>query len=973
MPFCDSNNSDKPNYNENNKSRCKSKSKSRCKSKIRTKKHTSNPHSSSPQRVLNKFKQLFKKYYVEGLFHTHVSLINPKGKYYFDRQGLEEFWSLYSKLIRYKKKHKINLGIAEKSQHYLPVLADVDIKIQDSEELDPKPSSLYTKNQVQTVIEVYQSVLRTILDDCTEQHLTCVLLEKSMYILHNSQRDVTYYKHGFHLHFPYCFLSKIDQEVHLIPRVQEQLRKLNIFENMGYEDSGTVIDKSCCKVPWLVYGSQKSEDSDPYLFSTIYNSDGDEISLEKAFKNYQLYDHQEHLIKIDNVRKYLPRILSVVPYGRKTSEIRLGLISPLKEKIKEERKKKIQTYKQESTKDLLRTARILINMLSSFRVSDYNEWMTIGWALYNISEGSSEGLDVWCDFSARDEEKYDEATCIYKWKHMVKKDITIGTLKYYASIDSPEEYRKYKAELAEKYIDESLQGSHYDIAKMLHAEYSDEFVCASILNKIWFQFRNHKWERIEEGVFLRKKISSETVQKFIKLIKRLYDRISKLDNKSADQITLNAKIKQTHKMIYNLKSAPFKNNVMREAMELFYDPKFKEKLDTNPYLIGFKNSVYDLKLNIARAGRPDDYLSKNMPIDYIEYTEDAEEVQSVYDFLEKVFPDESVRKYFLDIESECFVGSNPRKLCHFFLGEGNNAKSITQSIFEQMMGKLAIKLNTTVITGKKPNSGAADPQLARSIGVRRVVIEEPNGDEQINIGTLKHLTGNDTFYARDLFEKGKDGREIKPQFKLILICNKLPKLKHNDKAVWNRIRVIPFESTFCREDEDVPESYEEQLKQKRFPMDKKFSEKIPNMLSAFAWVLLKHRQTVRICIEPEKVRVATELYRKQNDIYRQFMEECIMEDREQKVSLTDVYSQFKEWIRDSYPKYVIPIKLDLEEYLVKTWGSFDSGKIWKGYRIRTLQDNVDEGKVVFLQPSDMVIGENIEENTESAEEKSNAE
>ena len=57
--------------------------------------------------------------------------------------------------------------------------------------------------------------------------------------------------------------------------------------------------------------------------------------------------------------------------------------------------------------------------------------------------------------------------------------------------------------------------------------------------------------------------------------------------------------------------------------------------------------------------------------------------------------------------------------------------------------------------------------------------------------------------------------------------------------MWNRIRVIPFESTFCRPDDPAPETYEEQLLQKRFPMDKEFGAKIPGMVQAFAWVLLK--------------------------------------------------------------------------------------------------------------------------------------
>ena len=61
---------------------------------------------------------------------------------------------------------------------------------------------------------------------------------------------------------------------------------------------------------------------------------------------------------------------------------------------------------------------------------------------------------------------------------------------------------------------ESLNGSHHDIAKILYSEFGDEFVCASVSGKIWFQFTGHTWEQIEEGIFLRKKISEEITKKF---------------------------------------------------------------------------------------------------------------------------------------------------------------------------------------------------------------------------------------------------------------------------------------------------------------------------------------------------------------------------------------------------------------------------------------------------------------------------
>lgn len=892
--------------------------------------------------------QILREHYVDGVFHTHVSMIQPRGKFQFNRQKLEDFWKVYCTKIL--NDEDTIVGVAEKPQHYLPVLVDIDLKIKDTGEIE-LGDHLYSEDHVKQVIEVYQSVLRNIVEGCTYDHLFCILLEKPMYYIQAG--EITYAKNGFHLHFPNIFLSKVDQEVHLIPRVQEAVKKEAIFADLGFEDSSVVIDKSYCTVPWLLYGSRKSENMDPYKLTKIFNSEGIEVELEDAFAHYRIYDMKEQIIPIrGKIKEYLPRILSIIPYGRITHEVRHGLISPLKEKLQEKKKKKKSEIKV-SVEEELKISERLLSMLADWRAEERNEWMTIGWILYNIGDGSTQALEQWMEFSARCEEKYDEASCIYEWERMIKKDLTLGTLRHYASIDSPQLYKDFKREQAEQYVKESLNGSHNDIAKVLYAEYGNEFVCASISNKMWFQFRDNRWEEIEEGIFLRERISDEIVSKYTNMGKEIFTKLAGIQDK-AEEAMYNARLKQVQKIIGNLKSSPYKNNIMKEAMEVFYDRRFQQKLDQNPYTIGFKNGVYDLKLNKFRPGRPEDFISKVLPIDFKEYQMSDEDVQNVINFLLKVFPDPEIRTYFLDTYSDIFVGGNNQKKVYLWTGDGDNGKSITQMFFDEMLGELAIKFNTQYFTGKKVASGSANPELARAAPpVRSATMEEPDADEQLNIGELKKLSGGDKFWARDLFERGKKTREVTPMFMLTFICNKLPKLKYSDKATWNRLRVLPFEATFVEPGEYCPETLEEQLIQKRFPMDKDLKHKIPGMVSAFAWYLLDWRKNVGVRKEPEKVREATAMYRRQNDIYRQFIEECIIED-DTWLTLTEMYAQFKEWFKEGWPNMSLPIKNEVNEYFEKLWGESGRGVKWHGYRIRTIQDDIDAGNVVILGDDDLV-------------------
>ena len=186
--------------------------------------------------------------------------------------------------------------------------------------------------------------------------------------------------------------------------------------------------------------------------------------------------------------------------------------------------------------------------------------------------------------------------------------------------------------------------------------------------------------------------------------------------------------------------------------------------------------------------------------------------------------------------------------------------------------------------------------------------------------------------------------------------NKLPRFRGADKATWNRVRVLPFEATFVRPDDEegCPDTFEEQVKAKRFPMDQNFSSKIPDLVEAFTWCLLEHRKTIKERIEPEKVRMATALYKKQNDFYRRFMEESIIEEADAMLTLLELYENFCSWYKLEGFRNSAPLKDEVKEYFEGVWGEPRPGNKWKGYRMRSLKDDIDSGEAVVLEDSDLV-------------------
>ena len=91
---------------------------------------------------------------VEGTFHTHVSMLQPKGRFQFNRQTLEDFWKKYSESLEEDDDDNL-FGIAEKPHHnYIPVLVDVDIKIKEGDGIEFGDEHLSSEDQVEKTIKI---------------------------------------------------------------------------------------------------------------------------------------------------------------------------------------------------------------------------------------------------------------------------------------------------------------------------------------------------------------------------------------------------------------------------------------------------------------------------------------------------------------------------------------------------------------------------------------------------------------------------------------------------------------------------------------------------------------------------------------------------------------------------------------------------------------------------------------------------
>ena len=907
----------------------------------------------------------------ESNYYSHLSMMDQK-KYRFEQNQLDEMWSTYCDALH--SDPDMVSSILERSMDYTTLRGDFDMKIKksDMEKLKlTNTNRFYEMEEVRAVIKMFFDVIQKTVKGVREEQLYCFLMEKE-----KPYEDGDNMKSGFHVEFPFILLSKADQNVIVFPKLVQSYEDLDIFTRFGdYQQH--FFDTKVVNNAWLLYGSKKTKTSQSYRVTHIYNKNIKEVTLEHVMENRVVYNCNEEDMKLENEFSYhLPRILSISHHGKK-KYISRAIPSDMNsqkskfKKLNALEKLSIERAVPANPEERLKEVRELMPFLNDSRATDYLSWMKVGWILHTIGEGSQDALQIWIDFSRRTTSgNFSESVCIYEWGKMSvsdsEKNATIGTIRFWAKEDDPEGYGKYCKSKSRNVVLQSIDKNGtltpYAAATALYHQYKNDFIYTDA--KQWFYFSGHKWNMTTEGIELRKRICDlispiqEEVDKIRAKIRQIdedirdkeeqpqnYDEGGGGDVSEKQKTTFDKKRLALIREKNQLEETGKKDKIIKECRELFFDKDFENKVDTNVYLLGFTNGVLDLQNKVFRDGRPDDFITLSTTYEFREYEDNAVEMKNVDDYLLRVFPDPEIRNYFLDQCCMYLRGGNLQKKVTIWSGAGDNSKSVTIDLIQNILGQYAIEFPTSMLTEKRSQSSAAAPELVRSRGRRFAVIQEPNETDTINIGLLKELSGNDRITTRALY---KDQVEFKPQFKLSIICNKLPRIPCDDSATWNRLRVIPFESKFV-DIKDCPATFEEQFVVKQFPKDPIFSEKLPKMKQAFMYKLfLRYKHAERFGMqagEPEKVMMATRKYRSANDVFMNFLCDQLVEDPESLgIMLADLYDQFKNWFKNSYSgKYVAP-KHELKEYLsVKYKKHFVINRL-VGFRYRTEQDDEEKSE-----------------------------
>lgn len=586
----------------------------------------------------------------------------------------------------------------------------------------------------------------------------------------------------------------------------------------------------------------------------------------------------------------------------------------------------------------------------------FGQWLRVGWALRNTS---NDLFVVWVLFSEQANGFKYSSIRDDLYPRWLTFDInnpagkTVRSLMHWSKQDSNEKYKAIRAEYVSEYIEETtrmLSDSSSEtssdgskkintnrgagdtaLACVLHQMFKDEFMCVGIRGKSWYHFKDHRWCTNDSGTSLRIQISGAMRALYthkcfeqLAIMNELGLEVTK-DTKNNNSVV--KKFCDIMDIQKRLGQTSDKDKIMTEAREQFYDSDFMRKLDMETHLLCFTNGVIDFKEKIFRDGRPEDYITKCTNTAYVKLDPIAhkEYVDEINDFMAKLFPNKELNTYMWEHLASTLIGTATEQTTNFYIGEGQNGKSILVNLMEKCLGEYKGEVPLSLLLDKRGKVGGATPEVAILRGIRYAVIQEPSKGDKINEGVMKQLTGGDPLQARMLYG---DTFSFIPQFKLIMCSNIFPEIKSNDHGTWRRIRIVDFESKFV--DKPDPTDLENPY---QFPLDRYIKDKFDVWSPVFTAMLVeiayKLGGSVKDC---EKVMSSSNSYRNKQDYFAEFIVDKIEVSPNGAIPKNMAVNIFKEWYNaNNGNKH--PSPKDVISYIDKKFGKNKNG-LWTGIKIR---------------------------------------
>jgi hypothetical protein len=387
--------------------------------------------------AIKEFSSFLKEHRVEGDGeYTHTSFGPPWGKYYIAGEDLVKFLELYNNVVGL-----LNLHITEKPKKVGPLIFDLDFRF----DMEHKTRQ-YKQTHIKKILEKVNMVLEKyfVLNGIDE--FDAFVFEKEV-PTYDQKRNI--YKDGIHIIYP-----NIDVNFQMrylifdeVKRITTEEKTLSDIHSLNDEDD--IFDSSIImRTGWMMYGSCKHQ-GNPYYLTHVYDKNlndkqlniYEKVNLASLLSLQARKDENETKVKDNQELQDKLKYIDGKYIGKKKQKSNSVIVSSSNLDEINSMKAQIEGNKNENVD--LNVVRKLVELLSVDRASNYHSWISVAWALHNISP---ELFNEFVEFSKKASNgTYTYSECLKIWNKAKDSGLSIASLHYWAKQDNPQQYTSIKS------------------------------------------------------------------------------------------------------------------------------------------------------------------------------------------------------------------------------------------------------------------------------------------------------------------------------------------------------------------------------------------------------------------------------------------------------------------------------------------------------------------------------------------------
>ena len=432
----------------------------------------------------------------------------------------------------------------------------------------------------------------------------------------------------------------------------------------------------------------------------------------------------------------------------------------------------------------------------------------------------------------------------------------------------------------------------------------------------------YKLKKLKEDISLKSKKIFKNLNNNLKLVNnnKIYNRL------------------EFYKLMYNeiFEFSYIINKIEKNLNATKYDEDFYKTIDINHNIFICDNGFLDLQRCIFHfinfKELPNISCNINFPISI--NTDFADKIiNTIQEWLEKIFPDDEILEYVLNILA-CKLSGNINLLgeyLYIFTGLGSNGKKEFFKFIKTVFGNYYLEDSNKISKILKSNKDIST-NISILASKRIVISPETKNNEPFDNYNYSNLINNKVLTYLD---KDNIPLNILPHHAIFYKCNTIPRIDNDniyDKLL-DKIIIIPCESTFIIDDKDKYKLNEPSKYANHFQAINQsylYKEWAPYFLySLFQRFIELDENSFKFSI-PEKITAATKQYQHEANTYYQFYREKIEEAPGYKVDAATLYLEFQQFVGRDFKTHKPTFLKQMERKIGRPKGN---AKEYFNYRI----------------------------------------